>query len=672
MTATSTTSTTSPAAPAAPSRLEGDAERTYRVLFENAGTPMALVDTAGRFLRTNPLLRALLGVPGEKLDGRSFLNVVHPADREAILGIVRRGARRGQDLFQLEKRFLRADGTHFWGLVTVSVSRDDAGAPEFFLPQVLDITDRKRREILQEGRNEVLEVVAGGAPLPETLHTLATVAERAMPGVRVAIFLADPERGRLRHVTSPSMPDWFREATDGFEISETGSCSGRACARGERVITPNLQDHPAWADHRAQLVESGIRACWSEPILASDREALGTITLLLRESGPPRAIDLEFIAATTYLARLAIERSRTVDALTASAEQYRRIFESTTDGLILFAPDATIVDVNPAACAMHGYTREQFRALSPPDFVHPDSMSLFDEFRASLASGEEYRCEAKDIRADGTAFDLDVRGVPFRFGGRPHLLGILRDITERKRDQEERAAHARELEIRNRDLEDFASIASHDLQEPLRKIRAFGDMLGTEAGDVLGDRGRIYLKRILDSADWGRTLVRDIRRYSRTAAAPEMSDSVDLNDVVTGALSDLEIRMREESAVVSVERLPVVTGDSVQLRLLVVNLIGNALKFRRENETPRIRIFAKELPEGGHRLCFEDNGIGFEPEYADRIFGVFERLHGREDYEGTGMGLAIVRRVVERHGGAVRAIGDPGRGARFEVDLPGR
>ena len=114
------------------------------------------------------------------------------------------------------------------------------------------------------------------------------------------------------------------------------------------------------------------------------------------------------------------------------------------------------------------------------------------------------------------------------------------------------------------------------------------------------------------------------------------------------------------------------TGDSVQLRLLVVNLISNALKFRRGSETPRIRIFAEELPEGGHRLCFEDNGIGFEPEYADRIFGVFERLHGREDYEGTGMGLAIVRRVVERHGGAVRAIGDPGRGARFEVDLPGR
>ncbi len=168
MTATSTTSTASTAAsgnpaaqtaPAAPSRLGRDAERTYRVLFENAGTPMALVDTAGRFLRTNPLLRALLGVPGEKLDGRSFLKVVHPADREAILGIVRRGARRGQDLFQLERRFLRADGTHFWGLVTVSVARDEAGAPELFLAQVLDITDRRRREILQEGRNEVLEVV---------------------------------------------------------------------------------------------------------------------------------------------------------------------------------------------------------------------------------------------------------------------------------------------------------------------------------------------------------------------------------------------------------------------------------------------------------------------------------------------------------------------------------
>jgi signal transduction histidine kinase len=170
--------------------------------------------------------------------------------------------------------------------------------------------------------------------------------------------------------------------------------------------------------------------------------------------------------------------------------------------------------------------------------------------------------------------------------------------------------------------------------------------------------------------------VRDLRRWSRAAAAREPLEPVELASVVGGAVSDLSELVRETGATVDVAELPVVLGDAVQLRQLFLNLVGNAIKFRRDGVAPRVRIGPETPPadvDGDPgpwcRVRVEDNGIGFDPEYADRIFGVFERLHGRERYGGTGMGLAIVRRIVERHGGKITATASPGQGARFRLDL---
>ena len=650
-------------------------EDSFRIFFESSPLPLALVAEDGRLLRVNDELARLFGAPASRLVGSSLSELAHGLDRPRMVDLVRRAATGDPVRSHTVRLLVRLDGRPFWAGITLSRHDDpEAGAP-LFVAQIEDISDRRRREVLQQGRNEVLEVVAEGSPLPQILDTLARVAERVIPEARVAILLASDDREHLSHAASPSLPDWFAGLANGMPIAADAGCCGSACALGVGVSTQNLPDHPYWQGHRDALLRAEILACWSEPILGGGGQSLGSIALFFRSLRTPSASDLEFVAAATYLARLAIERSRATDALAASEEQYRRIFEATTDGLILFSPDGSIVDANEAVCRMHDRTPEEFRRLEPKEFIHPGSLPLFEEFGATVGAGREYRCTAKDIRRDGSAFTIDVHGIPFQFRGRPHVLAILRDLSRWQEAQDALAERTRDLERRNRDLEGFASIASHDLQEPLRKIRAFGGLVQQESADQLDDRGRQNLQRVLDAADWARTLVRDVRRYSRAASTSASREPVDLADVVSASLSDLEIAIRETGAVVTVERLPAALGDRVQLRQLFVNLVGNALKFRRGEASPQVRISSQTLPEredGGAwiRLRIEDDGIGFSTEYSEKIFGVFERLHDRTAFEGTGMGLAIVRKIVEQHGGSVRAMSEPGCGAVFEVDLP--
>jgi signal transduction histidine kinase len=230
-----------------------------------------------------------------------------------------------------------------------------------------------------------------------------------------------------------------------------------------------------------------------------------------------------------------------------------------------------------------------------------------------------------------------------------------------------------ELERSNRELQDFAFVASHDLQEPLRKIQAFGDRLKTKHGASLGADGIDYLARMQGSADRMHTLINDLLTFSRVASKAQPFVPVDLGRIATEVLSDLEERIERSGARVETGELPTLEADPLQMRQLLQNLVANALKFHRVGETPVVNILAAVEPNGGApqaRITVVDNGIGFDMKYLDRIFTPFQRLHGRSEYEGTGMGLAVCRRIVERHGGTLTAESAPGQGARFLVTLP--
>jgi light-regulated signal transduction histidine kinase (bacteriophytochrome) len=248
---------------------------------------------------------------------------------------------------------------------------------------------------------------------------------------------------------------------------------------------------------------------------------------------------------------------------------------------------------------------------------------------------------------------------------------------------EQETRQRQELARSNADLQQFASIASHDLQEPLRKIQAFGSRLQEKYGEALNEQGQGYIERMQNAAQRMHILIDDLLILSRITTRAQPFVPVNLAEVTKEVLSDLEVLVQRTGGFVEVGELPTIdAADPLQMRQLLQNLIGNALKFHRENEPPFIRIYSQIIGEQEQEsaeesvsptLCqitVEDNGIGFDQKYCDRIFQVFQRLHGRSEYQGTGMGLAICRKIVERHNGSITVESTPGQGAKFIVTLP--
>ena len=286
--------------------------------------------------------------------------------------------------------------------------------------------------------------------------------------------------------------------------------------------------------------------------------------------------------------------------------------------------------------------------------------AMMKDLKTRKASAE-YRI----VRPDGTIRWIWVRGFPVRDenGQVSRVVGIAEDINDRKRIEE--------LERSNRELQAFAYVASHDLKEPLRKVQTFASLLSDEYGEVLDVTGREYVERVQSTADRMGSLIEDLLAYSQVTSDVRPLVPVDLGRIARDVLSDLEAQIATTEGIVHVDGLPTIEADPIHMRQLFQNLIGNALKFRRDEVPPEVRVHGEIEPETGTLLLMvTDNGIGFDEKYVDQLFTPFRRLHQREQYPGTGIGLAICRRIAERHGGSITARSTPGEGSTVIVKLP--
>lgn len=250
------------------------------------------------------------------------------------------------------------------------------------------------------------------------------------------------------------------------------------------------------------------------------------------------------------------------------------------------------------------------------------------------------------------------------------ILLAIEDITQRRITERRLADQRRELERSNAALDEFASVASHDLQEPLRKILAFGERLGHSAGTALAGDARGHLDRMLGAASRMRILINDLLSYSQVTTRVQQFAPTDLARIGREVIADLETAVADAGGRVEVGDLPVIEADALQMRQLLQNLLGNALKYHRKDRPPQVRLTSTVRDGLDCTIRVSDNGIGFNEEYANKIFKMFERLHSRAQYPGSGIGLAICRRIVERHGGTIGATSTIGEGATFTVTLP--
>ncbi len=339
--------------------------------------------------------------------------------------------------------------------------------------------------------------------------------------------------------------------------------------------------------------------------------------------------------------------------------------------ILAHRPDGEIVYLNAATADLVGVRRR--------DLVGEDLTTLFGKDWFADHSGQVRETSPENcgfvgsLSVNGDALQRQfeiVSTVVFTTTGEPGIVWLLLgDITRLVTSQFTLHETNERLRESNRDLEDFAYVASHDLQEPLRKIIAFGGRLRGRIEDDVDQKSLDYLDRMDGASRRMQTLINDLLSFSRVTTKGRPLVPVDLREVVDHVLHDLEVAIGESGAMVNVGVLPTIDGDALLLGQLFQNLIGNALKFNHKDRPSKIWVEAVMIG-GRWLLSVRDNGIGFDQEYAEKIFTVFQRLHGRSEYEGTGVGLAICRKIIERHGGTIRAKSDGHQGAAFLIDLP--
>jgi PAS domain S-box-containing protein len=380
--------------------------------------------------------------------------------------------------------------------------------------------------------------------------------------------------------------------------------------------------------------------------------------------------------AEQELARNAEELARSneeKDALLENAARFRIVAEAATDAIVTIDQQSRILFVNPAAGRIFGYEQAEMLGQSLTMLIPPH---LREHHRAGLkryiATGQKHlnwaRVEITGLHKSGAEIPVEISFGEFTAEGRHMFAAILRDVTERKRAEQELAQRAEELARSNAELEMFAYVASHDLQEPLRMVASYTQLLARRYKEKLDAEAHEFIGFAVDGASRMQQLIQDLLSYSRLTTKGKPRNLTQSEAVCNVALENLQKSIEDSRAVVCVGPLPAVLADATQLTQLFQNLIGNAIKYRNERK-PEIRVAAK--PDGDEWLfSIQDNGIGIDPQYFERIFQMFQRLHTRAEYSGTGIGLALCRKIVERHGGRIWVESQPGKGSTFLFTIP--
>ncbi len=476
----------------------------------------------------------------------------------------------------------------------------------------------------------------------------------------------------LKYFRSETAPDpWEKAALIAFEkgakeVCETSEIDGELYLRLMRPMLTELECLKCHEEqgHKVGDIRGGVSVSVPlSPYLASQKREL------LEYGISFSVLWLLGIAGIAFLGKRAMYY---MGQHLEAEEKYSTVVESSLTGIYIVL-EGRIAFANERFAEIHGYSKEEVIGMDSLDLVHPSDRDLVKGMREKRLAGEmvspEY--EARGVRKDGEIVFVQRRNTVVDYEGKPAILGNVLDVTALKKAESASRAYKEELERSNRELQDFAFIASHDLLEPLRKIKSFGDLLKLRHGTYLNEQARDFINRMQSGAARMGDLIHGLLTYSRVTTKATPHSRVDLNVALREALSNLEVRIKEGGAAIDAQDLPAVEADALQMTQLFQNLVGNGIKFQHRGQTPRMRIYSRR--SGDHVVLYvEDNGVGFDEKHLERMFSPLERLHGRAEYEGVGMGLAICRKIVERHGGTITARSTPGKGSTFIVNMPAK
>jgi PAS domain S-box-containing protein len=377
--------------------------------------------------------------------------------------------------------------------------------------------------------------------------------------------------------------------------------------------------------------------------------------------------------------RIAYQKERAQnDAIRVAADRFRLILDTAHDAFIAIDPDNRIVEWNPQATKMFGWAREEVIGKPLVELIIPLRYreAHLRGIAHYLTTGEgpilKKRVQLAGLRKDGTEVPIELTISPAGLDDKRFFAAFLHDISERLAAEAALAEQQKELERSNAELQQFAYVASHDLQEPLRMVASYTQLLAKRYQGKLGADADEFIHFAVDGAQRMQTLINDLLAYSRVGTRGKPFEPVDISEVLAVAQANLKVAIEESGAeVVVAGAMPTIDADRTQMIQLMQNLIGNAIKFRRPDSKPRVTVSAQPDPATKMwHFTVADNGIGIDPEHHERIFVIFQRLHTREHYQGTGIGLAVCRKIVERHEGKIWVESGEGEGSTFHFTLP--
>jgi len=560
------------------------------------------------------------------MDPAWWLEHLHPDDRARVLAEV--PALFSQDRLTTEYRFRHADGSYRWVRDECRLLRDAGGTPREVVGAWMDITEHQRAQQVLRESEERHRLLFERNPLPAWVFDLETLKFLAVNDAAVSSYGYSGEEFLTMTIDDIRPPEDVAalRAAVARTVAGGGAAGGtwRHRKKDGTVIEVDITAHP--------LMYGGRRA---ELVLAQD------IT----------------------------ERQRAEQALRASEEQFRALAASANDAIVSADSRGCITYVNPGAERLFGYTAtdvigQPLTVLMPDRFQEAHRAGL----ARYLATGEAHvvgkTVELAGRTKDGREFPLELSLASWKRGSEVAFTGVLRDITERRRAEAEIRARTAQLEAANKELEAFSYSVSHDLRAPLRSIDGFSQALQEDYTARLDEEGRSHLRRVRAATQRMAHLIDDLLHLARVSRAELRSAPVDLSAVAQGVVAELRQREpRRAVEFVCVDQARV-RGDPALLRVLLENLLGNAWKFTAQRRPARIE-FGVSQQDGATAYFVRDNGAGFDMSYADKLFGAFQRLHSAKEFEGTGIGLATVQRIIHRHGGRVWAESAVDQGATF-------
>jgi PAS domain S-box-containing protein len=579
----------------------------------------------------------------------------------------------------IETLFFRKGGTSFPVSLSASRVQDPKSDKTIIVCSAQDNTRRKRLEAEFRIISEISHGVTTTPNLDELLRLIHRAIGRILYAENCFVALLNSETGMLhmqffvdKYDPPPPPLEVGRGLTayvfrKGHSMLMTSEVVNRLIEQGE--VESVGTDSPIWL---------GVP-------LRTPAGIIGVLVVQHYEDADAYCQqDVEFLNSVGDQIALAIERKRAEDALRQSDERFQLVTQATNDAVWDWNLETNDIWWNEGFQKLFGYSAEEVGNTieSWTTRIHPEDLERVDRvIHECIDNGQQkWADEYRFMRKDGSYAYVTDRGyVVYDAAQKPvRMLGSMMDVTEHKNAENQLQLFNEKLQQSNRELQDFAYVASHDLQEPLRKVQAFADRLSSKYAAALDGGGLDYLERMRGAAERMQKLIQDLLTFSRVSTKAQPFVAVNLDQITREVLSDLEVSIEQAGAAVEVSELPMLQADPLQMRQLMQNLIGNALKFRLPDRQPVIKIFgrhAKTINRGRMRtdaweISVSDNGIGFEEKYLDRIFTVFQRLHGRTEYEGSGVGLAVCRKIAERHNGRITAKSKPGEGATFTVTLP--